>query len=277
MAKRRHHQDHPVELRDLGLTLAQIDRSTGRQRKSRGGALILVSIVLFAVAGGAGMYLVLGQQSRAPITASAPESVPQPPVITAPVVEAVAAEPNADIAPVNTEQLRATLSPDRPTTVASYLENLPSLGLDMPVAVVAAPAEPTPAAPTIVAATETDCVASLDAIAASLVVPFDAYSVASPNADLDQVFDLARRVADCDAAYIVVAGHADPSGDETQNLILSWQRAEFVVSALTSAGFDEGRLEAIGFGSRRPISEGAAGSDDTINRRVDFVVRAAQP
>ncbi len=139
-----------------------------------------------------------------------------------------------------------------------------------------APAEAQPE-PIIQAAAETDCVDALDRDAAALSVAFGPNAVTSTIAELGPVLNLARQVAGCEGAYLVVAGHADPSGDETQNLVLSWQRAEFVVDVLTQAGFDEDRLEAIGFGSRRPISEGDAGADDVLNRRVDFVVRAALP
>ncbi|MBY4894522.1 OmpA family protein [Rhodobacteraceae bacterium N5(2021)] len=144
-----------------------------------------------------------------------------------------------------------------------------------PLTVATPDAVPEPAAPALGA--EADCVATLDALAASITVPFDPYAVETTSGAMAPVVDLAQRVAECDTAYIVVAGPADPSGDETLNLVLSWQRAEFVVTHLTDTGFDRIRLEAIGFESRRPISEGAAGADDTLNRRVDFIVRAELP
>lgn len=233
-------------------------------------------------------------------SAIAPAPAPTPVAAPAPVVEPVAVAapaptPVAAPAPVPVSAPAPAAEP--PMTVAEYIATLEELGVDMPSARARGGIlEPEVAAPAVVAEppapqqvafndltpdtgilADANCISTLDAQAASLLVPFGPSAVATPDEALRGVFDLARRVINCEGAYIVVAGHADPSGNETQNLVLSWQRAEFVVDTLVSAGFEANRVEAIGFGSRRPISEGDAGGDDVLNRRVDFVVRAAQP
>jgi hypothetical protein len=52
---------------------------------------------------------------------------------------------------------------------------------------------------------------------------------------------------------IVVEGHSDAGGDETENLLLSRARAEYVVTALIRLGVDATRLRAEGVGSARPL------------------------
>jgi outer membrane protein OmpA-like peptidoglycan-associated protein len=69
-----------------------------------------------------------------------------------------------------------------------------------------------------------------------------------------------------------VEGHADPSGDDAHNQVLSQQRAESVVGYLvTEHGIDPARLQAVGKGSTELLNK----TDKTApeNRRVTIVVR----
>lgn len=66
-----------------------------------------------------------------------------------------------------------------------------------------------------------------------------------------------------------VEGHANRTGDEGYNDLLTMQRAFAVVGYLTSRKVVNGRLSAVGFGFRQPLP----GTDpsDGRNRRVEIV------
>ena len=54
---------------------------------------------------------------------------------------------------------------------------------------------------------------------------------------------------------VAVDGHTDNVGQDKANLALSRRRALAVVRWLVDHGIDERRLEARGFGARRPIAD----------------------
>ena len=66
---------------------------------------------------------------------------------------------------------------------------------------------------------------------------------------------------------IRIEGHTDTRGSAEFNQKLSDQRAESVRVYLATAGVEEARMEAQGFGETQPISD-----IDDENRRVDFVI-----
>lgn len=261
------------------MTLAQVKRS-GTQRGGKRGGLLMTSVALFALAGVAGWYLAFGQTTSAPVDMVAMDVADQVPLVAevaraAIMPDAPLALPIAPQAPAADIMTLAAAELALPASVVPVVVPASVSAVAAPVVTALVVTEPTSPVPETQAALS--CIATLDAIAASLALPFEPYATQIASTALGDVFDLAAQVSECEAAQLTIAGHADPSGDETQNLLLSWQRAEFVVTELTRAGFNPTRFEAIGFGSRRPISEGAAGADDTLNRRVDFIVREAQP
>lgn len=65
-----------------------------------------------------------------------------------------------------------------------------------------------------------------------------------------------------------VEGHADSRGPEEYNLDLSKRRAASVVAYLIDVGVDPERLESVGYGESRPISQYYR-----ENRRVEFVIK----
>jgi OmpA-OmpF porin, OOP family len=71
---------------------------------------------------------------------------------------------------------------------------------------------------------------------------------------------------------VAVDGHTDNVGREVDNLRLSRQRAVVVIRWLIQHGVDERRLEARGFGARRPIAEVDTPAGRTKNRRVEFQI-----
>jgi outer membrane protein OmpA-like peptidoglycan-associated protein len=74
-------------------------------------------------------------------------------------------------------------------------------------------------------------------------------------------------------ARVAVDGHTDDVGAQGANLILSQRRALSVVKWLTDHGVDARRLEARGFGPRRPIADNKTPEGRAKNRRVEFQIR----
>ena len=95
---------------------------------------------------------------------------------------------------------------------------------------------------------------------------------------LSDSFSLLQQVADVlaqhpEIARVAVDGHTDDRGTEASNLELSRSRAVSVMRWLTEKGLDPRRLEARGFGPRRPIAENKTDAGRAKNRRVEFQIR----
>lgn len=73
-------------------------------------------------------------------------------------------------------------------------------------------------------------------------------------------------------ARIEVHGHTDSDGDNTQNQVLSQQRAEAVVAALIGRGIDPNRMAAVGFGESEPLQPNVTEEGRAVNRRIEFLV-----
>jgi outer membrane protein OmpA-like peptidoglycan-associated protein len=91
-------------------------------------------------------------------------------------------------------------------------------------------------------------------------------------------FPLLQQVAQVIAAHpelarVAVDGHTDNQGLEKNNINLSERRAISVVRWLTDHGIDARRLEARGFGPRRPIADNKSDAGRAKNRRVEFQIR----
>jgi len=85
---------------------------------------------------------------------------------------------------------------------------------------------------------------------------------------LDVLDELARVLETYPALErLSVQGHTDQLGPEEYNQGLSERRAAAVVAYLLDIGIEPDRLESIGFGETRPISD-----VDRKNRRVEFVI-----
>jgi peptidoglycan-associated lipoprotein len=78
-----------------------------------------------------------------------------------------------------------------------------------------------------------------------------------------------RWLKDSSDVYVVIEGHADPTGTHEGNLALSQKRAEFVRDFLVSGGIDQARLEVMAYGDTR-LRYGRA---DRRNRRAAIVVK----
>lgn len=69
---------------------------------------------------------------------------------------------------------------------------------------------------------------------------------------------------------VIIHGHSDKNGNETNNNSLSVKRAEAVKEYLITKGMIDSRIITVGHGSAKPIYEGKDESEFFNNRRVEF-------
>ena len=74
-----------------------------------------------------------------------------------------------------------------------------------------------------------------------------------------------------------IDGHTDSTGTAALNRKLSQQRAESVMTYLTSKGVAAGRMKAKGFGPDKPIADNATDEGKEKNRRVEFNILKQGP
>lgn len=88
--------------------------------------------------------------------------------------------------------------------------------------------------------------------------------------DLDKV---ANFLIDHPQLSLRISGHTDSSGKEEANLKLSQDRADAIKRYLTETfSIQTNRIEAIGYGSSKPIVEELTDNDRQLNRRVEFEI-----
>jgi outer membrane protein OmpA-like peptidoglycan-associated protein len=88
----------------------------------------------------------------------------------------------------------------------------------------------------------------------------------------DKLGEVAKALKDQGFKKIVVEGHTDSRGSASQNEDLSRGRAESVRTFLVSRGIPADKIEAQGFGSRRPVADNDSAESRANNRRVEIVV-----
>lgn len=76
---------------------------------------------------------------------------------------------------------------------------------------------------------------------------------------------------------VAIDGHTDNTGASAANITLSQKRAMAVVRWLVDHGVDTRRLEARGFGPRRPIADNKTAEGKAKNRRVEFQILKRSP
>lgn len=85
--------------------------------------------------------------------------------------------------------------------------------------------------------------------------------------------EVATMLVDHRDQNIVVEGHTDSRGSNTNNMALSLARAQSVRDFLVSKGVPMDRIRAEGLGSSRPIGENTLAEGRANNRRVEIVVQ----
>jgi outer membrane protein OmpA-like peptidoglycan-associated protein len=87
---------------------------------------------------------------------------------------------------------------------------------------------------------------------------------------LDDVVDVILQNPQID--LIQIEGHTDNTGEAKYNEELSRSRAETVMEYLIEKGVPESRLEAIGYGFKRPLAGNDTEEGRAQNRRVEFMI-----
>ncbi|MBX3240660.1 MAG: PD40 domain-containing protein [Chitinophagaceae bacterium] len=87
--------------------------------------------------------------------------------------------------------------------------------------------------------------------------------------ELDRVVQMLN---DNPGIKILIGGHTDNTGDASNNLRLSENRAKAVVAYLVSKGIDAKRLQAKGFGSTKPVADNTTEEGKLLNRRTELSV-----
>jgi outer membrane protein OmpA-like peptidoglycan-associated protein len=85
-----------------------------------------------------------------------------------------------------------------------------------------------------------------------------------------------RVLAKFEDTQLMVAGHADSTGNSTFNQSLSANRALAVANYLQQQGINSGRLMSRGFGSDMPIASNKTAEGRKANRRVELDIVATQ-
>lgn len=129
-----------------------------------------------------------------------------------------------------------------------------------PIAAVAEIEAPVPVTDT--------CIDKMRYAAPAMTVYFDPGSATLNEVGLLNVRAFGQMLSACSDVIVHATGHSDASGDEQTNLNLSWQRADNVVAALETLGFDTSHVDAVGFGIRLPSAQGD--TDGDRDRRVEF-------
>lgn len=83
---------------------------------------------------------------------------------------------------------------------------------------------------------------------------------------------VASIIEKCPGMMIEVAGHTDSRGNAAYNMALSEQRAQSVVTYLTSLGLSDSRLISRGFGETQPIASNRTRVGRSKNRRIEFTI-----
>jgi outer membrane protein OmpA-like peptidoglycan-associated protein len=72
---------------------------------------------------------------------------------------------------------------------------------------------------------------------------------------------------------IEIAGYTDNTGNAAQNIALSQQRAESVVTYIKNSGINATRLSAKGYGATSPVADNNTTSGRLKNRRVELHIK----
>ncbi len=93
----------------------------------------------------------------------------------------------------------------------------------------------------------------------------------SATGEISKLSAVLKKYPDTD---ILITGHADASGIKEKNQTLSEQRAQSVVTFLSTQGVDAARMRSVGKGDAEPIADNATPEGRTTNRRVEVAIFA---
>ncbi len=84
---------------------------------------------------------------------------------------------------------------------------------------------------------------------------------------------LAEVASLCPRSKILIEGHTDNLGSNESNMRLSQKRAQATVAWLFQQGIPTDRLEAVGYGERKPVAPNTTETGRGRNRRIEFKVK----
>jgi len=87
--------------------------------------------------------------------------------------------------------------------------------------------------------------------------------------DLDRIVKLLN---DYPNASVEIDGHTDFVGNDTDNMLLSKNRAKSCLDYIVSKGINIKRLTYKGFGESKPLADNNTEEGRKLNRRVEFVI-----
>lgn len=104
-----------------------------------------------------------------------------------------------------------------------------------------------------------------------LYINFDVDKATISTDGKEVVNEIAQALKKNNSLKIAIEGHTDNTGDAAHNKKLSNDRANAVLSTLTTQGIDKSRLSAKGFGAERPLVANDSEDNKSKNRRVELV------
>lgn len=123
----------------------------------------------------------------------------------------------------------------------------------------------------MVAATREESRGLVITLTGSVLFPTNSYTLLeTARARLDQVAVALK--AQSSERMMVVEGHTDSMGGDSNNQALSLNRAISVRDYLVGQGVDPARISATGLGSKRPVVSNNSAENRANNRRVEIVL-----
>jgi OmpA-OmpF porin, OOP family len=101
---------------------------------------------------------------------------------------------------------------------------------------------------------------------------FDTGSAVITPESAQTVTDLTTILSSCSTADVRLEGYTDNTGDAAANKTLSQQRADAVKATLIKNGIDAARIEAVGYGSSKPLGSNDTDEGRAKNRRTELTV-----
>ena len=102
------------------------------------------------------------------------------------------------------------------------------------------------------------------------VVEFEVKSFELTDAGMMLLDEVVAALEDAAEVRVLIEGHTDDRGSDTENQLLSEQRAEAVVAYFVAKGLAIERFDTIGYGESQPVESNNTADGRARNRRIQF-------